>query len=100
MPGRPKMMALKVGKLEEQATALAAEMFMVQPAMYRGNRQSEDPLRRAWNAAVDATMLASIKLEELGDLLRKKAGITEPGPAAKTLADDAAVAPDSVTDTT
>ena len=100
MPGRPRTMAKKISKIEEQVTAAAAELFVVEPRQYRESRQSEDPLGRAWNAAVDATMLASIKLEELGDLLRKKAGITEPGPAAKILADDAAVAPDSVTDTT
>lgn len=37
----------------------------------------------------EAAGWASIELERLGDLLRAKAGITEPGPTAQFLADDA-----------
>ena len=100
MPGRPLKMAKKVAELEEQAMGLSADVLLTMPAQYRERPDFKDALNVAWNAAVEATMLASIKLEELGDLLRQKAGITEPGPAAETLADGAAVAPDSVTDTT
>jgi len=86
MPGRPVTMARKVGEYEEAAVCLSAEVFAAMPTQYREQPDSDDPVNWAWQCAVRATMQASIELERLGDLLRAKAEINEPGPTAQSLA--------------
>ena len=39
----------------------------------------------AWNDAVDAATLAHLALQKLGDMLRKKAQIAEPGPCEQLI---------------
>lgn len=80
MAGRPKTMAKRVGVLEEQAVWLSLEVFKARPSQYREKPDAGDPINAAWNDAMEIAHMASICLERLGDLLRKKAGITEPGP--------------------
>jgi len=80
-------MARKVGGLEEQAIHLSAELYLLIPARHRDRPDPNQPLNSAWNRAVAVTMKASVALEQLGDLLRDKAGIIEPGPTARFLRD-------------
>lgn len=88
MAGRPVKMARKAGELEAQALELAGQTYLAAPTQYHGDVNRQDTLGVAWAAAINATMAASIALENLGDLLREKAGIMELGPAARMLADD------------
>ena len=88
MPGRPRTMAKKVAEFEEQAICLSADVFLTIPDHCREYPDPDDPLNRAWNDAVEATVQASIELERLGDLLRVKARITEPGPTARLFTDE------------
>ena len=87
MAGRPKMMEKKVTGIEAKAFCLSAEVFCEVPKQYL-DRPTADPICVAWNDAVDATMLAMIATEKLGNLLRAKANITEPGPQEKIALDD------------
>jgi hypothetical protein len=82
MPGRPRKMAKKVTELEDQAVGLSVDVFLAIPAQYLERPDFDDPLTCAWCNAVTASMWACVQLERLGDMLRAKAGITEPGPAA------------------
>jgi hypothetical protein len=72
-------------KLEERAAGLSWDVFSAIPDQYldRDPYGQSDPLAAAWNWAVNASMEASFALEHLGDLLRTKAGITEPWPYRK-----------------
>jgi hypothetical protein len=80
-------MAKKCAAFEEQAVQLAGEVYLATPTQYRVQPDPVDPLNRAWNVAAHATLLAVIVLEQLGNLLRAKAGIIEPGPTARFFAD-------------
>ncbi len=90
MAGRPVKMAEKVTALEERAFCLSADVFCERPKQYR-ERPTDDPICVAWNDAADATMLATLATEKLGNLLREKAHITEPGPNEKMALDDGEV---------
>ena len=87
MAGRPVKMAEKVTALEEKAFCLSAEVFCEIPRQYL-DRPTADPICIAWNDAADATMLTDIAMNKLGNMLRKKAKITEPGPYEKILLAD------------
>ncbi len=76
-------MARKAAEFEEQAGCLFIDVFLTMPKQYKENPDSDDAICQAWNESQDATMRASIALQRLGDLLRAKAGITEPGPSEK-----------------
>ncbi|MCH8858018.1 MAG: hypothetical protein IID54_00400 [Proteobacteria bacterium] len=65
--------------LEEQARSVEVGMFSGMPQRYR-DRPDGGPLCMAWNDAVDAATLARLAMQKLGDMLRKGAGITRPGP--------------------
>ena len=56
------------------------------------------PDLNAWNGAVDAVMCASNALEELGDMLRAKAGITEPGPSKRFVSEQGGASEDQEAD--
>jgi hypothetical protein len=85
MPGRPKMMAKRVTELEEVGLGLALDMFSLVPRQYLDQPNRDDPLNRSWNLVVNVLIQATVVLEQLGDLVRAKAGITEAGPCAKLL---------------
>ena len=87
MAGRPRKKSEKVTALEEEALSLEMGLFSEMPEQYR-EKPNSDRLCTAWNDALDAVMLASTAMEKLGNMLRKKAKITEPGPYEKILADD------------
>ena len=85
MAGRPRKMASKAAEFEGQAIQLSAEVFLTIPQQYRNKPNSKDPICQAWNLCMETTMSASVACEQLGDLLRAKAGITEPGPTKALL---------------
>lgn len=87
MAGRPKKMAERVTAIEDQALCVNMGLFCEIPQMYL-EQPTDDPLCVAWNEAKDAVMLANIAMEKLGDMLRKKAKITEPGPYEKLMLAD------------
>ena len=78
MAGRPKMMAKRVTELEAEALDFSFRVCSACPDQY--HKPSDDPLCEAWGVAVSGAIGASRELQRLGDILRKKAGITEPGP--------------------
>lgn len=82
MAGRPKKMAERVTAIEEQALCVNMGLFCEIPQMYL-EQPTDDPLCVAWNEAQDAVMLANFAMEKLGEMLRKRAKITEPGPYEK-----------------
>ena len=75
-------MAKRVANLEEQAADLAVDVFCTIPRQYLDKSNPRDPINRAWNIAVNTAASAMIEMERLGDLMRERAGITEPGPLA------------------
>jgi len=82
--GRPRQEAERVTGLEEQARSVEVGMFEEMPKQYR-ERPDGGPLCQAWNDAVDAATLARLALQKLGDMLRRKANITEPGPCEQLI---------------
>ncbi len=90
MAGRPVKMAEKATTLEARALQLSYDVFCEVPRQYL-DRPTDDPICVAWNDAVDATILATLATEKLGNLLREKAHITEPGPNEKMALDDGEV---------
>lgn len=80
MAGRPKKLAEKVEALEFTALVLAYDTFSTRPEMDLEQADSSNPICVAWKNAVASALWASIHLDELGDLLRNRAGINEPGP--------------------
>ena len=70
--------------LEEQARSVEVGMFKEMPKQYR-DRPDGGPLCMAWNDAVDAATLAHLAMQKLGDLLSRKANITEPGPCEQLI---------------
>ena len=86
MAGTPKKMAGQVAELEEVAFGLAADVFVLAPTQYR-KRETNDELGTAWNVCIEATMKVMNAMENLGDLLRAKAGIAGSGPIAESVAE-------------
>ncbi len=81
MAGRPRKMAEKVTRLEDEAVRLMHHLWVTMPLYYRDRRDLTDPVSRGWYWTLDATEQATLAIAHLGDMLREKAGITEPGPA-------------------
>ena len=93
MAGRPRKKAEAVTGLESEALSVEMGMFSEMPKQYR-ERSDYEPLCEAWNDAMDAVVLASVAMQKLGEMRRKKAKITEPGPYEKIfLADGDAYEP-------
>ncbi|MCH8881019.1 MAG: hypothetical protein IID34_14215 [Planctomycetes bacterium] len=86
MAGRPRKKAEAVTALEEEALSLEMGLFSEMPKQYL-ERPDTDRLCTTWNDTMDAAMLFSTAIEKLGNMLRKKAKITEPGPYEKILVD-------------
>ncbi len=82
--GRPRQEAERVTGLEEQARSVEVGMFSEIPKQY-GDRPDGGPLCMAWNDALDAATLAHLALQKLGDMLRRKANIAEPGPCEQPI---------------
>ena len=87
MPGRPIKKAEAVAGLEDEALCLEMGVFSEMPRQYL-DRPDSGPLCQAWNDAMDGVGIASVAMKKLGDMLRKKAKITEPGPWERILAED------------
>lgn len=87
MAGRPRKMVRRVEEFEKLVTMLAMYTFETIPEQYREKPNPNDRLSVARNNAMRLTMHTSIALDALGDLLRAKAGITEPGPSAQFWSD-------------
>ena len=71
-----------VEQFEEEASSLACGVFNACPVMYREKPNNQDPINVAWNQTVELTMRAMNAVEDLGNLLRKEAGVVGPGPTA------------------
>lgn len=78
-------MAKKVTIAEQMAVNLFEEMLRICPEHYDHRTGRYDRLGDAWRAAVDSAAHALRSVEELGNLVREKAGITAPGPARAAL---------------
>ena len=87
MAGQPLTKSRKVTALEEEALCLAMDVFSEVPKKYL-EKPSQHVICKAWNDVVAATQITSIAIRKLGELLRAKAGVTEPGPWEKILLDD------------
>lgn len=87
MAGRPLKMVRRVEELEETAIDLSVGVYFTIPEQYLDSSAPTDPICAAWNQCVKLTMLASLACERLGDLLRGRAGITEPSPRQRFFAD-------------
>ena len=87
MAGTAKKMAEKGTEFEEMALCLSDNVFFTAPQQYLDKPDLGDPLCKAWNNCVHATMMASVACEHLGNLLRAKAGITGPGPSERLCSD-------------
>ncbi len=70
--------------LEEQARSVEVGMFKEMPKQYL-ERPDGGPLCMAWNDAVDAATLARLAMQKLGDMLRRQAQITKPGPCEQLI---------------
>ena len=80
MAGRPRKKAEKIGEIEEYFTYLGLMLMNEIPEQYRGEIEPKTDLSIAWNNALCTALRATAKIIVLGDMLRERAGITEPGP--------------------
>jgi hypothetical protein len=77
MAGRPKSMAKKFGDLECELHELASCVFS-EAQMRSAN--ANDTLAVAWRHALDAVCVASVEMQRLGNLLRRRAGMNDLSP--------------------
>ena len=82
MAGRPRTMAKRVTALEDRALQLTDDLLKIVPSQYLGHPNDGDPFNAAWNRAVDRVHDSMYAFAGLGNLVREKAGIVEPGPVA------------------
>ncbi len=80
MAGRPRKKAAKIGEIEEYFTYLGLMLMNEFPEQYRAEIEPKTDLSIAWNNALCTALRATAKIIVLGDMLRERAGITEPGP--------------------
>ena len=76
-------MAKRVTALEDRALQLTDDLLKIVPSQYLGHPNDGDPFNAAWNRAVDRVYDSLFAIADLGNLVREKAGITEPGPVAR-----------------
>ena len=98
MAGKPKKKAKQFQPLQETAEnlfdrveALAPSWIVEKQIRLRQGKKEKPPsseLEAAWFWALDATEEAAIAMEELGDLLREAAGVTEPEPVGQVIAEE------------
>ena len=87
MAGQPHRTAKRVTDLEARSLQLMLDTAKIAPEHYREKPDEQDALCMAWNDAASQTSIALFALADLGDLVREKAGITEPGPWARCVAE-------------
>lgn len=77
MAGRPLKMAERVARFEQRGMELYHDMIAAAPLQYIENEDyaNMDQLCKAWQRAYEQSRLTALALEELGNLLRSKAGI-------------------------
>ena len=81
MAGRRQLIEAKeVTVLESKSLQVEIGMFTHMPKQYR-EHPDNSPLCLAWLDAVDASRLLHVAMQKLGDKLRRKANIAEPGPS-------------------
>ena len=95
MPGTPKRQLKAVEQLEAEAFGLAAGLRLVMPARYAETPDidASDEIHLTWAGTYSAVMHAMAFIEQLGDRLRAKAGISEVGPITRLRADGPAQDP-------
>ena len=81
---REKIKAKFVTVLEHKALSVEIGMFSQMPQRYR-ECPDNSPLCLAWLDAADASRLLHVAMQKLGDMLRKSAQITEPGPYEESI---------------
>lgn len=88
VPRRPRTTARRCNELEELAVRLIGGLCLLVPPAYVRWSDLRDPTNAAWNAAIHEAMWVTIALEQLGNMLRAKAGFTERGVIAEFFSDD------------
>lgn len=78
MAGQPKRKARQIATVLETADVIAARTWFARPDPETLRHDPPDALDKAWDRAVNATMQATIALEELGGLLALKAKLEKP----------------------
>ena len=76
MAGRPKTMAVKVTRLEDEARRLCWEVYEAMPQQYIEDPDPKGAISYAWNDAYYKVRDAMCAVEELAEQLRSKAGLT------------------------
>ena len=74
-PAASRADAVKVTALEGKMVEVMRLFLGYIPNAY-GNKRSDDPLGQAWYDVMEAMNVAEEQLEELGEMIRDKAGIT------------------------
>lgn len=78
MAGRPRSMAMRTAELEVRAYTLNADLEKLRPKAYAARADEDeamqDELCLAWNEAVEATQEGWWSIEELLELLERRAG--------------------------
>ena len=81
MAGRPATLAKKFGMIEAAGDKVFDEVLKLMPEQYHGiQKNPSDPVGLAWKECFTKALELIGAQETLGNLLRKKAGITTPGP--------------------
>ncbi len=83
MAGRPRTMVNRVERFEVAAFALADAIFQSIPQQYRHGYEAGDWIGESWNEGLKAAVRLWTTVEDLGDLVREKAGIERDGPTAE-----------------
>ena len=89
-------MIKRVLALLGQAETLAEQFRETMPAQYHERYDRDDEICQAWCAAWKGTMDASDHLDDLADVLCKKAGIERPVPSVEDKASDSGEPPEAV----
>ena len=73
VPGQPKTMADRVTRLAKRALQLRADVWYGTPKQYREGARARTEVASAWSYAYAASTRASEALEQLTQLLRRRA---------------------------
>ena len=75
VPGRPKTMADRVTRLAQRALQLNCDVWYAAPEQYREGASARTEVALTWSSAIARVARARHALEELAQLLRKRAGM-------------------------
>ena len=78
MAGNPKRMFSKFTAIDSRLTEAVVALRELTPDQYRPRANERDPLGLAWTKAYGASIELSTAMDDLGDLLRVKAGVPDP----------------------